>query len=110
MQSILKFHTEPFIIALKAFFEELQVPVNYLADEPSSANDILGDNYKPKNEAHKLIDDVYALGMVDDAIFEGTETFSNVEQVKKIKADYDGLLLLGISLKARPDGLLPTRS
>lgn len=110
MNSIIKLHTNTFINALKAFFEELQVPVNYLADEPASANDILGDNYKPANEAHKLIDDVYALGMVNDAIFEGTETFKNVEQVKKLKADYDGLLLLGISLKARPDGLLPTRS
>jgi len=110
MNSIIKFHTDTFTNALKAFFEELQVPVNYLADEPASANDILGDNYKPANEAHKLIGDVYALGMVNDAIFEGTETFNNVEQVKKLKADYDGLLLLGISLKARPDGLLPTRS
>src|SRR5690554_3003608 len=110
MNSIIKFHTDTFINALKAFFEELQVPVNYLADEPASANDILGDNYKPSNEAHKLIGDVYALGMVNDAIFEGTETFKNVEQVKKLKADYDGLLILGISLKSRPDSLLPTRS
>jgi adenine-specific DNA-methyltransferase len=110
MNSIIKFHTNTFINALKAFFEELQIPVNYLADEPASANDILGDNFKPANEVHKLIGDVYALGMVNDAIFEGTETFKNLEQVKKLKADYDGLLLLGISLKARPDGLLPTRS
>ncbi|KAF5082830.1 hypothetical protein DSECCO2_94270 [anaerobic digester metagenome] len=110
MNSIIKFHTDTFINALKAFFEELQVPVNYLADEPASANDILGDNYKPSNEAHKLIGDVYALGMVNDAIFEGAETFKNVEQVKKLKADYDGLLILGISLKSRPDSLLPTRS
>lgn len=110
MKSITKFHTEPFINALKAFFEELKVPVDYLADEPASAVDILGDKFKANNEAHKLIADVYALGMVNDAIFEGTETFKNIAQVKKIKSDYDGLLLFGVTLKKRQDNLLITRS
>ncbi|MBS1573629.1 MAG: N-6 DNA methylase [Bacteroidetes bacterium] len=110
MNSISKFHSEPFIDALKAFFEELKVPVDYLADEPASANDILGDRFKATNEAHKLIEDVYALGMVNDAIFEGTETFKNLAQVKKLKADYDGLLLFGVTLKSRKDGLPITRS
>jgi hypothetical protein len=40
---------------------------------------------------------VYALGMVNDAIFEGTETFKNLAQVKKLKADYDGLLIFGVT-------------
>lgn len=110
MNSISKFHSEPFIDALKAFFEELKVPVDYLADEPASANDILGERYKANNEAHKLIEDVFALGMVNDAIFEGTETFKNLAQVKKLKADYDGLLLFGVTLKNRKDGLPMTRS
>lgn len=110
MNSISKFHSEPFIDALKAFFEELKVPVDYLADEPASANDILGERYKATNEAHKLITDVYALGMVNDAIFEGTETFKNLAQVKKLKTDYDGLLLFGVTLKNRKDGLPITRS
>jgi hypothetical protein len=86
------------------------VPVDYLADEPASANDILGERFKATNEAHKLIEDVYALGMVNDAIFEGTETFKNLAQVKKLKADYDGLLLFGVTLKNRKDGLPITRS
>lgn len=110
MNSISKFHSEPFIDALKAFFEELKVPVDYLADEPASANDILGERYKANNEAHKLITDVYALGMVNDAIFEGTETFKNLADVNKLQADYDGLLLFGVTLKKRNDGLLITRS
>ncbi|MBK1442719.1 N-6 DNA methylase, partial [Parapedobacter sp. ISTM3] len=110
MNSISKFHSEPFIDALKAFFEELKVPVDYLADEPASANDILGERYKANNEAHKLIEDVFALGMVNDAIFEGTETFKNLAEVKKLKADYDGLLLFGVKLKNRKDGLPITRS
>ncbi|MBK6642110.1 MAG: hypothetical protein IPG39_13245 [Bacteroidetes bacterium] len=99
MNSIIKFHTDSFINALKAFFEELKVPVDYLADEPALPIDILGERFKTTNEAHKLIADVYALGMVNDGIFEGTETFKNLAQVKKLKADYDGLLLFGVTLK-----------
>lgn len=110
MKSIRKFHTEPFINALIAFFDELKVPIDPLADEPASPADILGERYKATNEAHKLIEDVYALGMVNDAIFEGIETFKNLIQVKKLKADYDGLLLFGVTLKTREDGLLITRS
>lgn len=110
MNSIIKFHTDSFINALKAFFEELKVPVDYLADEPASPADVLGERFKATNEAHKLIDDVFALGMVNDAIFEGTETFKNLAQVKKLKADYDGLLLFGVTLKNRKDGLPITRS
>jgi hypothetical protein len=110
MNSIIKFQTDSFISALKAFFEELKLPVDYLADEPASPADVLGERYKATNEAHKLIDDVFALGMVNDAIFEGTETFKNLEQVKKLKADYDGLLLFGVTLKKRKDGLPITRS
>nr|MBC7614270.1 hypothetical protein [Pseudopedobacter sp.] len=102
MNSIIKFNTEPFINALKAFFDELKVPVNYLADEPASLVDILGERYKATNETHKLIADVYALGMVNDAIFEGTETFKDIASVKKIKVDYDGLLIFGVILKKQP--------
>lgn len=110
MNSIIKFHTDSFINALKAFFEELKVPVDYLADEPASPADVLGERFKATNEAHKLIADVYALGMVNDGIFEGNETFKNLAQVKKLKSDYDGLLLFGVTLKNRKDGLPITRS
>lgn len=110
MNSIIKFHTDSFINALKAFFEELKVPVDYLADEPASPTDVLGERFKATNEAYKLIADVYALGMVNDGIFEGTETFKNLSQVKKLKADYDGLLIFGVTLNKRKDNLPITRS
>jgi len=70
MNSIQLFKTKPFIDALKAFFEELKVPVDYLADEPASPTDILGERFKTANEAHKLIEEVYALGVVNDGIFK----------------------------------------
>ena len=47
---------------------------------------------------------------MNDAIFEGNQTFKNLAQVKKLKTDYDGLLLFGVKLKTRKDGLLITRS
>lgn len=110
MNSIRLFSTEPFIKALKAFFKELKVPVNYVADEPASPKAILVKQYKANHEAHQLIEDVYALGMVNDAVFKGTETIQNLEQVKNLKGDYNGLLIFGVTLKKRPNELLPTRS
>jgi adenine-specific DNA-methyltransferase len=110
MNSLQLFNTESFINALKAFFIELKVPVDYLADEPASPADILGERFKATNEVHQLIADVYALGLVNDGIFEGTTTFNDLAQVKKLTTDYDGLLIFGITLNSRPDGLLPTRS
>ena len=50
MNSLQDFKTQPFINALKAFFNELKVPVNYLVGKPGSAKDILGDTFKPANE------------------------------------------------------------
>ena len=99
MSSLQDFQDKPFIEALKTFFNELKVPVNYIANEPASPEDLLVEKYKPNNPAHKLIEDVYVLGMLDDAIFKGKESFENIGQVQKIHADYDGMLLLGITLK-----------
>lgn len=105
MNSIQLFNTQPFINALKAFFAELKVPVNYLADEPTTAKEILKDTYK-ENDTFQLMDDVYFLGMVDDAAFTGNKSL----EADKIKSDYDGLLIFGVTLKNRANGLLPTRS
>jgi type I restriction-modification system DNA methylase subunit len=94
-----------FLPALKALFKDLKVPMNYVADEPTSAKEILKDTYKD-NDTFQLIDDVYFVGMVDDAAFEGNKSL----EVNKIKSDYDGILIFGVTLKSRPNGLLPTRS
>ena len=112
MNSITKFKTEPFITALKDFFKELNIPVNYLADEPADATAILDDKYKPENDAHKLIDDIFALGLVNDDVFKNNSNnlFSiDLQTIKEFKKDYNGLLLFGVTLKSRPGGLLPTR-
>ena len=105
MNSISKFHTEPFIDALKAFFKELKVPVNYMSDFPTSAREILKDTYK-ENDTFQLIDDVYFVGMIDDEAFEDKKSI----EADNIKSDYDSVLIFGVSLLNRPNGMLPTRS
>jgi len=105
MNSIQLFNTQPFINALKALFKDLKVPMNYVADEPTTAKEILKDTYK-ENDSFQLIDDVYFVGMVDDAAFDGNKSL----EADKIKSDYDGILIFGVTLKNRANGLLPTRS
>jgi hypothetical protein len=109
MKSIEKFSSEPFIEALKLFFNELKIPVSYLADEPASPESILGERFKPNHDAHKLIEDIYAVGLVNDDIFEGKETIDSLEEVKSLSTDYDGLLLFGVTLKPRRDCLPVSR-
>lgn len=99
------FNQIPFLPAIKALFNELKVPINFVADEPTSAKEILKDTFK-ENETFNLINDVYFVGMVDDAAFEGNSSLA----VTKIKSDYDGILIFGVALKDRPNSLLPTRS
>lgn len=94
-----------FLQAIKALFNELNVPMNYVADEPTTAKEIL-KNYFKENNTFKLVDEVYFVGMVDDASFEGNKSLS----ADKIKSDYDGILVFGITLHQRESNLLPTRS
>ncbi len=99
------FNQVNFLQALKALFNDLKVPMNYVADEPTTAQEILKDTYKD-NDTFQLMDDIYFVGMVDDAAFEGNKSLD----AEKIKSDYDGILIFGVTLKNRPNGLLPTRS
>ena len=105
MNTIHKFQTDSFITALKAFFQDLNVPVNYISDYPTSAKQILTTTYK-ESETFQLIKDVYSLGIIDDAAFEGLKSIDT----DKIKSDYDGVLLFGIELNQRENDLLPSRS
>lgn len=94
-----------FLPALKALFKDLKVPMNQVADEPTAAQEILKDTYKD-NDTFRLMGDVFFVGMVDDAAFEGNTSLG----IEKIKSDYDGILIFGVTLDDRPNGLLPTRS
>lgn len=114
MIALKKFKEDSFMQALKTFFHDLHVQVNYITDEPANATAILGDKYKDKDPAHELIDEVYVLGIVDDTIFEGQNQSSNEEwtsdRLQKIDKDYDGLVIIGVTLKQQEGDLLPTRN
>ncbi len=99
------FNDLDFLQALKAFFHDLNVPINYVDDKPTSAKQVLEDTYKD-NEAFKLINDVYLVGLVDDAAFKRGKSLA----IAQIKSDYDGILVFGITLRNREHNLLPTRS
>lgn len=62
------FNEIDFLTALKAFFTGLNVPINYIDDQPTSARKILQNTYKD-NESFRLVNDVYFVGLVDDAAF-----------------------------------------
>ncbi len=103
------FLNKSFFDALKHFFDALNVPVNYIDENPTTPGNVLF-NYNQGNKAYQLINDVYAFGMVDNAIFEGNESFGNLEEVKAIKEDYDGILIFGVTLHNNKNNLLPNRS
>lgn len=99
------FTTKPFVEAVKDLFDDLNVPVNYLSDDPARPQDILKDTFKD-NAVFRLMDEVYFVGMVDDAAFQGNKSTS----IDDIRSDYDGILIFGVTLHLRENGLLPKRS
>lgn len=105
MNLLQDFNNKPFIEAVQSFFKNLNVPVNEITTAPSTAIDIIGEN-----TINAFINEVFVYGIVDDAIFEQNETFKNLAEVKSLKADYDGILLIGITLHPRENNLLPTRA
>jgi len=100
------FKTDSFYNALQSFFKALNIPVNYVAEEPVNPQEILSNTFKSHHPAFQLMKNVYFLGMVDDASFEENESIN----IDKIKTDYDGVLVFGVTLKQRESNLLPTRS
>jgi hypothetical protein len=102
----LEYFKTSFYPALKVFFESFNIPINYLDDKPIPAKEVLSKTFKAHNEAYKLINDVYFLGSVDDKIFKGQAT--DIDLLKS--TDYKGLLIFGVTLHPRGNGLLPTRT
>ncbi len=108
MQEIIKqFATQPFINALRHLFAHLTVPISSFGDAPFKVEDVL------KNRIDKLkvfINQVYIVGLVNDDVFVNKDTINSLQQLEALKTDYNGLLILGVTLNPRPDGLAYTRS
>lgn len=75
---------DTFLQAIKGLFKELKVSMNYVADEPIAAKEILNNTYKD-NSIFALVDDAYFVAMMDDAAFEQNESLA----VDKIKNPLD---------------------
>jgi Spy/CpxP family protein refolding chaperone len=96
--------------AMKSFFQDLNVPISEVTEDPANPEDIVSNYFNENNGAHALIDTVYFLGMVNEKAFDGEENSDSLKSIKASKEDYDGLLIFGIQLKNRANGLKPTRS
>jgi adenine-specific DNA-methyltransferase len=105
-----RFSNSGFYNALEHFFDDLQVPISKIAEELTTPENIIPDNYKENNEAHKLIKSVYFLGMVNQNAFDNQENTQTLDIIKQSKKDYEGILIFGIELNSRQNNLLPTRS
>ena len=100
------FNELDFLPASRALFEDLQVPINTVTDQPIAASELLTSTYR---DSFNSIADVYFLGMVDDAAFKG-KGVNGLAEVQQIKQDYEGIVIFGVMLNRRKGGLLPTRS
>ena len=105
MITLQKFASEDFLGAIKDLFVQLSVPVNYISDKPFKATDVLKLTLKD-TPSFQLIKEIYTVGIVDDAAFEGNTSL----EMNKILSDYDGILIFGVTLKSRENGQLPTRT
>lgn len=94
------FSQKDFYKSLKQFFGDLNIPLNPVIEAPDSADSILSDTYNPNNPAHKLMDDVYFVGMVSEDAFTKQRDIKYTAAAEEIKTkDYDCMLLFGVTLK-----------
>ncbi len=96
--------------AMKGFFQELNVPFSEVTEDPAKPEVIVSNYYNSSNAAHALIDTIYFLGMVNENAFDGVDQGDSLDSIKASAEDYDGLLIFGVQLKSRGNGLKPTRS
>jgi len=100
---------DKFYKGLQNLFHSLNIPVNYIDDKPLKPQDILSKTYKDTNPAYQLMSDVYILGMVDDKAFSSLKS-ADIFEIKNKEKGYDGILIFGVTLTDRKNGLLPTRT
>jgi len=87
-QIIQNFEHKNFDEASLDFFKHLGVPLNRLIEESIDVNNLLGEH-----KDFSIIDTTYMVGGIDDNIFQGHQSSSDL----KIKR-YEGLLVFAISL------------
>lgn len=101
MENIDFFKKDDLLDGSKAFFEKLNVNIDYLGDLPFKPENIFESvNFKPEsNRAHELVEKVYTLGKISDQSLQRKE--QEELDVKQLgDEDYDFILVLAIELKS----------
>ncbi len=105
------FSTSKLNLSIRKFFTEiLHIPLNQGVDLPYLPESILKNNFNPSSPVHALLDEVYFSGMIDELSLDSKKSDSSIDKIRDGKKDYLGLLIFGVLLKKRKNGLLPTRS
>lgn len=99
------FREQSLYAAMSSFFQELNVPVSEVTEEPASPADLLS-LFNEQNAAHALMNQVYFLGMVNESAFDNEENDETLVSIKDREEDYDGILIFGIELNTQK----PTRT
>jgi hypothetical protein len=89
------FKTEPFPKAIKTLFAELNIPINPISEDVFPV-EVTFPSYKASNPAHALIEELYAIGTIDDQAFSEVRTVGKSELETE---DYDFIMVFGIKLK-----------
>lgn len=108
--NLISFKEKSLFEAMKSFFQELNVPISEITENPADPQDIVSTYYNDANPAHALMKNVYFLGMVNENAFAGTENTDSLDSIKAAEEDYDGLLIFGVELHERDNLLNPNRS
>ncbi len=108
-------HNTPFNQSLKQFFDTLNIRIKAVQDKPFPIAAVLKERYNADNETHKLIHEVYFIGLMEDSTFDGATldfntTLPALDALRSEEKDYDAMAIFGITLHPRTNGLPPSRS
>jgi hypothetical protein len=104
------FRNQNLFAAMRQLFEDLKIPVSLVTEHPAKPQEILQKTWRDGEEAFRLMQEVYFLGMVNEKAFSGEGKDKPLNEVRSEGKDYDGLLIFGVELMERQCGNLPTRS
>lgn len=96
--------------AMQRLFADLQIPVHMVTRQPDAPQKLLQKTWRDGHEAFALMQEVWFLGMVNEQAFAGGGASPDLNEIRDLQRDYDGLLIFGVEMKERPDGRMPTRT
>lgn len=104
------FRNQTLFVAMRQLFEDLKIPVSLVTEYPAKPQKILQKTWRDGDEAFRLMQEVYFLGMVNEKAFSGEGEDKPLTELREGQQDYDGLLIFGVELMERHCGNPPTRT